>query len=102
MSRQFDIAMWVKVDDPVKLLEHALSIAMKPAPDGHPLFISLEAAREELTDEGGEPNIHACLQMVLDPGESPPGVSIEECSVEELDVQVVDLGDEDRKDRGED
>lgn len=102
MSRQFDIAMWVKVDDAARLLEHALSVAMKPTPGSHPAFASIDAAREELTEEDGTPNLHACLQMVLDPGESPPGISIEEVTVEELDVHEVDLGDEDRKDRGED
>lgn len=100
--RTFDITMTVKVADEKAMLEAAVASAMQPGPDGRPFYVNEEAAREELTEEDGSPNFENCIQQLMDPGVSPPGLEIEECSVELWDVLDVDLGDEDRKDRGED
>lgn len=39
----------------------------------------------DLLKPGGDIDISACLQMLFDPGLSPPGCEIEQSSVEDLD-----------------
>jgi hypothetical protein len=92
--RTFDITLTVQVIDEQALLKAALISAMKPMADGRVFYASEEVAREELTEEDGSVNIQACIQEVLDPGISPPGLEIEECQVEEFTVHDVEFGDE--------
>lgn len=37
---------------------------------------------EEMCGTEEEPDIGACLQMIFDPGMSPPGIQIEDCDAE--------------------
>ncbi|MFP3609229.1 hypothetical protein SB778_03830 [Paraburkholderia sp. SIMBA_050] len=74
MSKRYEISIDVTVHDEKALFDHAMSIAMQ---GGN----SEEEALSMLKPEG-EIDASACITMVLDPGESPPGLTIEQSSVE--------------------
>ena len=44
--------------------------------------IADQACFEHICGTEDRPDIPACLQMIFDPGKSPPGVQIEDCSAE--------------------
>lgn len=63
----------VKVQDVAELAAAALARAQIGA--------TADEASEILAP-GGEPDVHACIVMLLDPGASPPGLSIISSGVE--------------------
>lgn len=69
-------AMKLDVRDPQLLWDHAYYIGRQ----GNAFASPEEAA--EMIGTRDDPNITACVVMVLDPGESPPGAEIIDSSAE--------------------
>lgn len=76
MSETFNVNLLVDVLDPDELLEAAIQKTL--ADD---VELTEPEVRQALTDERGETDIAACLEVVFDPGESPPaGTVVQECN----------------------
>jgi hypothetical protein len=92
MAKLYTFTMDVEVDDEETLFDNALFVATQ-AIDG-PAFT--QEAALDLLRPNGLIDVGACVQMVLDPGESPPGLSLVESSIAESDESIfnVDFGDE--------
>lgn len=77
-TSEWDVNISLRVFDPRQLLAAAIERARQDDSDnGFYPANPAEHYREGLTTADGEPDIGACLQMLLDPG-SLPGVSIHE------------------------
>ena len=74
-KRTFEVSISIEVKDEAELYEYAMRRSIE---DG----LSEEAA-EEMLGSKEEPDISACLRMVIDPGTSPSGTSILDSSCEE-------------------
>jgi hypothetical protein len=91
MAKLYTFTMDVEVDDEEKLFDQAMKVATTAA-----VPLTESNARNLLRPEGMI-DVRACVQMVLDPGESPPGLSLVESGVyQDMDESVfnVDFGDE--------
>lgn len=76
MSTTFQVSLFVNVTDATALHTHAMQIAT--AQDTQ---LTVDDAVSQL-GTAEEPDITACLKMVLDPGQSPPGTSILDATCE--------------------
>lgn len=76
MSKTHAVTLYVDVNDAAQLHSHAMQIATN-----EDMQMSIANA-EDLLGTAAEPDISACLRMVFDPGQSPPGTSILDSSCE--------------------
>jgi len=72
----YSVTIFVTVTDPAELL----ALCLDTAPDQG---LTAEQLREMLTDDGGQPDVPACLRWVADPGLSWAGTEIVDSYAEE-------------------
>lgn len=78
VTSEWDVNISLRVYDPRQLLKAAMErAAADDSENGFYPKEGVEHYREGLTDSDGDPDIGACLQMLIDPG-SVPGVTIHE------------------------
>ncbi len=77
MSTSYTVSMDVTVHDEQALWD-AAAVAYVEDAGSHVLLSEIE----DLLGTREEPDIPACLQMLLDPGESPAGCTVEESRCE--------------------
>lgn len=70
------VTLFVTIHEPQAVWEHALGIYQQTSPS------SDEAEFAELGGTRAEPDLSGCLRIIFDPGESPPGLQIEDSSAE--------------------
>lgn len=84
------VTLHVDVFDPQAMWDHAFRtyalshLTYKIHDDAQPTRLADELLAEfvALCGARDEPDIGDCLRMIFDPGESPPGISIEDSSAE--------------------
>lgn len=72
MSKTYEVSIFVQVRDAAELHAHAMDLATTGQGS-----LSKEEA-ESMLGTQAEPDVRACLRWVFDPGQSPPGTSIED------------------------
>lgn len=79
MRTAHQVTLYVTVYDSTELHEHAASVMRRDMRD-----TPKEMARQirELLGTNRKPDLGACLRMIFDPGESPPGCTINDSSHE--------------------
>ncbi|RIA46188.1 hypothetical protein DFR49_0721 [Hephaestia caeni] len=84
------VTLHVEVFDPQAMWDHAFGAYARPQlrykvyDSADPTRLGHELHREfmELCGPRDKPDIGECLRMIFDPGESPPGVQIEDSAAE--------------------
>jgi hypothetical protein len=74
------VTIHLEVFDPQEMWDHAKGIYVKTNTGRFPS--ELDPEFDEMCGTRDEPEITECLRMIFDPGESPPGIQINDSSAE--------------------
>lgn len=74
------VTIHVEVFDPQEMWDHALHVY--GASNGGRDAATVRQEFDDMCGPREEPDIGECLRMIFDPGESPPGIQINDSSAE--------------------
>lgn len=75
-STSASVTLFVTIHDQKAVWDHAFGIYRQSSPNADEAEFALMGGTRH------EPDLSGCLRMIFDPGESPPGLQIEESSAE--------------------